>query len=265
MIDKIIDIAKGAGNIIMKYYKGQYDVKTKKDKHDFVTTADLESQKYIVKRIKDEFPDDMIMCEESNNVGVDFSKRVWVVDPLDGTGHFMKKRDSFSVCISLCLKGIPFLGVVYAPVRDELYFAEKGKGAFLRKNGKDERLRVSKVDKLSEATLIQSKSVKIDKCLEEVSDSLQIKKRLNEGSTALKILGVATGKADFFISLFPNINKWDTCAAQVILEEAGGIITDPSGNPLNYRQEECYWEDSFIASNGVIHKEIIDKIKAFKK
>jgi len=266
MIEKVIDIAVGAGRILMKYHKGDFKVDFKdKEKKDPVTAADLESQEYILERLKKEFPGEQVLAEESAEGNIDYSKRVWIVDPLDGTQRFINKEDGFGVSIGLCIHGIPFLGVVYAPVREVVYFAEKGKGAFIRKGGKTEKIKVSEVKLVSDSVLVESNSARKLKFLEEASDSLPFKKRVLEGSSVLRICMVAKGEADIFIPPSNKACKWDTCGAQVILEEAGGRISDPYGNPLNYKQDKPFWENSFIVTNGKLHKAVVDKIKEMKK
>ena len=133
------------------------------------------------------------------------------------------------------------------------------------RRGKKTGIKVSDVKLIPNSTIIMTNSTRQVKSLKEISDSLNVKKKVFKGSTVLRICMVASGEADIFISHFTNICKWDTCAGQVILEEAGGLITDLDGNPLNYKQDKPNWKNAFIASNKALHKSVLDKIKELSK
>lgn len=142
MLEKIIRIAVDAGEMAMNIRKAGFQTETKRDSFDFVTSADLKSEEYILKRLSEEFPKDSILSEEKGFVGNNTS-RIWMVDPLDGTKDFKNRGTGFSIMIGLCQDGKPVLGVVYAPAKNLIYFSQEGHGAFLRYNGKDHKLSVS--------------------------------------------------------------------------------------------------------------------------
>ena len=126
MVKKIINIAKEAGKIILKYYSKDLEASIKdKIPYNFVTKADIESDKYIRQRLQKEFPGDYMLSEENKNIPPKYSGRVWMIDPLDGTKDFVNKGSGFSVMIGLCDNGKPILGAVYAPDKDLLYY-QKG-------------------------------------------------------------------------------------------------------------------------------------------
>lgn len=132
MLEDVIKIAKSAGSILMKHYTKDLSIKTKDHEFDFVTQADIEADKFIRDEINKLFPQDLILSEESDEMPEDFSKNVWMVDPLDGTKAFVNRNASFSVMIGLCKNGVPSLGVVYAPAKKILYYAEKSRGGICR-------------------------------------------------------------------------------------------------------------------------------------
>lgn len=265
MIRKIIKIAKEAGKIVIDCRKKGLEIKTKGiDKFDFVTNADLKSEEFILHQLKQEFPKEMILSEETKEKPSRRYKKVWMVDPLDGTKDFKNNGSGFSIMIGLCIDGVPHLGVVYAPAKKTLYYAEKEKGAFMEKDGKIQKLHVSKLNFLNQAKIVtrfdQGESRPEDKLI----NYLNVKGRILESSVGLKLGLLALGKAEFHINTNLRASKWDTCAPQIILEEAGGKITDLKGNPLNYKQKENKWLGLFVASNNFIHDKVIKKINKFK-
>lgn len=262
MIEKVIKIAKRAGEEILKIKKEGFQVRTKTSEFDFVTTADLKSEEIILRELKKEFPEDEIISEETDNKITGKNKRVWLVDPLDGTKEFKNGGFGFSVMIGLCVNGIPTLGVVYAPARDLLYYAEKGKGAFIEVKGKASRLEVSRLDNLENSRMVTRIDHGEKRDTDRLIESIKVKEKIPEGSIGLKLGLISSGKAE--INIHTNrLNKWDTCAPQIILEEAGGKITDWKGKKLDYNQTGNCWQNSFIATNGPLHPEILRKVKEF--
>lgn len=261
----IVDIAKEAGKILLKYHKKKYKIKNK-DKYDFLTTADKESNEYIVKRLRKEFPKDFVLAEESKKNKINYSKRVWMVDPLDGTKNFINNGDGFSVMIGLCINGAPELGVVYAPIKKILYYAKKRKGAYGETRGKKFKLKVGNISNLKDTRLVvrdtSGESNPEERPLDKVLDELVVRERIPSVSIGLKFGLIAEDKADVNVMTNLRGSKWDTCAPQVILEEAGGLVTDLSGNPLDYKQKSLRWENFFIgSSNQILHDKIIKAIE----
>ena len=135
MNEQLVALAEDAGKILLKYFKKNIGVQTKTSPFDFVTQADMEADTFIRNKLRELFPNDLILSEESSDIPESFDGNVWMVDPLDGTKGYINDSSSFAVMIGLCKNGVPELGIVYAPARDKLYYAEKGKGAYLRENG----------------------------------------------------------------------------------------------------------------------------------
>jgi len=167
MLENMIAVAKKAGKIVLNYYDQDYEVTTKfNDPKVFLTTADTESEKYIIHELTRIFPDYQIVSEEKGNNAIDFSKNVFIVDPLDGTRQFVQHKKNFSVIIGLCSNGIPLAGVVYLPKLDETYFAEKGYGAYIEYKVKYlPYIRLSKILCKELAFLIENRIMKEFKVL----------------------------------------------------------------------------------------------------
>lgn len=260
MLNEIIEIAKNTGNILMRYHKKEFETKSKsQETYDPVTTADLEANKYILGRLKEKFPKMQIVSEEDNAKPVDYSKEVWVIDPLDGTKEFIKGGTEFAVMIALLRDKKPVLGVVCIPHSKELYSAEKGKGAYVTNGGSKEKLNVSKVSSIRLAKeIIRAPYVAKNK-FDKYVEGLEVKK-LPVSSIGIRLSKVASGEVDFCINTVIKASKWDTAAGEIILEEAGGQITDFEGKPLDYTQKDLVWKKSFIASNRRLHSEVLKLI-----
>lgn len=261
-IEKIISIAIEAGKIVMTLRKEGFETRTKNDYFDFVTTADLKSEEYILKRLSEEFPNDSILSEEKGRLGKNPS-RIWMVDPLDGTKDFKNGGAGFSIMIGLCQNGHPVLGVVFAPAKNLLYFSQKGHGSFLRIDGRDYKLHVSSKKYLNDSIMVTSIPHGEKRSENKLEEFFVVKQKIPEGSLGIKLGLIASRKADFQMGSDFRTSKWDTCAPQIILEEAGGKITNTSGHPLDYNQPENNWEEAVVASNKVLHTSIIKKIKEF--
>ena len=268
-LHQIISIAREAGRITMQCRADGFDTSTKSDAYDFVTTADIATEEYIIDEIRRLFPDDDILSEESGLHGT-LDGRVWMIDPIDGTKDFAHGGNMFSVMIGLCVDGVPVLGVVYSPSYLSgdpecalLYYATKGNGAYIVQGNIETRLQVSKRDALADARLVTR--VQIDEHDVRPSDakilSIPVEEHISMSSGGLKLGLIAHNQADLCISFNPLIGKWDTCAPQVILEEAGGIYTDGEGTLLDYKKEGSHWGDTLVASNMELHPLIINYLK----
>jgi 3'(2'), 5'-bisphosphate nucleotidase len=264
--EKVITIAKGAGKILMKYYTKEYETKTKNnDANDLVTTADFESNEYIRRELQKAFPTDKILAEEDTVKETDFNGRAWMVDPLDGTKDFVNKGKGFAVMIGLCENGVPKLGVVYGPAQELLYYAEEGKGAYLVSKKGTEKLKVNKCGKIKDSRMVVRFASGEKRAYDKIVDKFEVKEQIMESSIGLKLGIIARKNAEFHINTNLRASKWDTCAPQIILEEAGGKVTDPNGKPLNYLQKEQTWNEPFVASNKIIHSKVIEKFRELRE
>ena len=239
-----------AGKVLKEHIDTDFKV-YKKGIVNLVTEVDLMAEKAILERIRRSFPDHQILSEEKGSMAGD-AGYCWVVDPLDGTTNYAHRYPIFCVSIALEHDGKTILGIVYNPVSGETFTAERGKGAFL--NG--EKIRVSSAGSLIESLLCTGFSYERDK----VRSNLELFNKAcmraqavrRDGSAALDLCFVACGRFDGFWEL--TLHPWDIAAGKLIIEEAGGCVTDIRGGPCtNY-------EPAIIASNGRIHSAIVDLV-----
>ncbi len=227
-----------------------------KSKANLVTQADVACQKAMLQIIRANFPQHDFLAEENGlkNTG---SPWRWVIDPIDGTTNFAHTMPHFSISVALACKNDIVLGGVYDVCTDELFLARKGKGATL--NGK--KIHVSTVNKLQDALLVTGFPYEREKQINELLAlfknfilSCHDIRRL--GSAALDLCWVAAGRFDGYWE--KDLNPWDVCAGKLILEEAGGKITDYRGKKW---QTLSLFGRQILASNGKIHREMCDIIK----
>ncbi len=260
----VIEIIKKAWSILMKYYgSSNLNTKFKVDEFDPVTQADFESEKYILEEIKKHFPDDKILSEETENTLRDFSWRVRMIDPLDWTKDFVWWWDMSSVMIGLCVDGIPELGVVFAPIRNSLYYAQKGQWAYyISHHTTAQKIHVSNTNSIHEVTYFsKSKFSEKREINEKIEEVFSFKNILDWGSVWTILWEIARWKAECYILTNNKWSKWDICAPQIILEEAWGTVTDAFWEKINFLSEWIKLDTCVVATNGLIHNEIIKKTK----
>ncbi|MFH1355446.1 MAG: inositol monophosphatase family protein [Candidatus Omnitrophota bacterium] len=246
-----IRAAKEAGKIHKKYFQRNLRIKTKSTSFDLLTVADTESEKAVVALIKKYFPEHNILAEEYKYPRTK-SPHTWIIDPLDGTNNFASGLPIFCVSVALKHDDQIIVGAIYDVTRNELFYAEKYKGAFL--NGK--RIRVNPARNLKESLLITGFYYSRGW---NMLQTLQIIKRFffahirglrRLGAAALDLCYVACGRVSGFWEF--ELSPWDYAAGKLLVEEAGGRITDKSGNKLPLT------EKSFVvASNSKIHSRML--------
>ncbi len=204
-----------------------------------VTIADREANRIILDGLARAFPRDALLSEEVTSSWVTSGDWTWMVDPLDGTKEFIKANGEFMVMVGLCHVGVPVVGVVVEPATGRELYAAKGLGAWHIPPGATEptQLRLQRVDPVSELTLAVSRSHRSPR-VETFCNLLGIHKEFISGSVGRKISIVTTGKADLYLHPSPGTKLWDSCAPQVILEEAGGRFTTALGDPIAYRRPD---------------------------
>ncbi len=202
-----------------------------------------------------------VLAEEAEDSLLRLQKeRVWMIDPLDGTKDFLAKTGEFSIMVGLAHRGKPVLGVVYQPLGDKIYFAVKGEGAFVKESGKpSKKLTVSNVANFSDARFLLSR-FHFGESEKEFTEKNKIKNILQIGSLGLKAGMIAKGKAEAMFNFSDKTKQWDTCAAEVILREAGGEITDSRGEKFVYNRKEVRNLNGVVATNGKIHQQIIRRV-----
>jgi 3'(2'), 5'-bisphosphate nucleotidase len=252
LLNEVQRIARTAAERIMEVYSRTFCVEQKADSSP-VTEADLAANQVIIAGLSALTPEWPVLSEEGEPVPFEQRQQwqcYWLVDPLDGTREFIKGNGEFTINIALIDSGQPVLGVIHVPVTGDCYFATLGGGAFKRlKNSVAEQMRVRRWEG-SPITIAGSRSHQSEgfKQLLNRFDDYQL---LTLGSS-LKSCYVAEGRADLYARLGPT-GEWDTAAAQCILEEAGGHLTDLELNPLSYNRRESLINPPFIAFGDVRH------------
>jgi len=242
LAERIIDISLLAGEEIMKVYEGteDWEVESKSDDSP-LTRADKQANDIIVKHLEQLDPKYPIISEENKLQAYDERKsfeRFWLVDPLDGTKEFIKRNGEFTVNIALVENGRPILGVVYVPVSKDLYYAVKNEGAYHKnEEGKVTRLNANKYKVTDEGLRVVCSRSHINEATQSYIDNLAQPETVSKGSS-LKFMLLASGKAEVYPRMGPTM-EWDTGAAQIVLEEAGGhILHHETGQPLSYNKED---------------------------
>lgn len=253
-IEEIKKLAKQAGKKTLEFYSDNIKVYRKKD-DTLVTKADFASNKVIEGELK-KYGYPILSEESTDNKSRLKSKKVWIVDPLDGTEDFIQKTDEFCIMIGMAVDGKPQLGVVYEPVTDRMYWALKGQGAFSEENGEKKRLKVSSTDTFSQMSIFISRNHTGEKEL-KLAKKLKLGDVKELGSCGIKIARIAGGSGEIYINSSDKSSQWDTCAGAIILQEAGGKITDMEGQELVYNVEETYHLKGHVVSNGLRHGEIV--------
>lgn len=244
--------ARAAGDIIRAIYETNYTVEYKKGDNSPVTLADREANRKIHTMLQTAFPDYGWLSEETVDSSARLSaRRVWVVDPMDGTKEFIQKIPEFAVSIGLIEAGRPILGVVYNPILDQLFWAVRGQGGWCGSRP----LRVPETLHLADATILSSRSE--TKRGEWKDFSALFRARLM-GSIAYKLACIANGEADASFTLTPK-NEWDICAGALLVEEAGGRVTTLSGTPVLFNQPTTLLQ-GLVASNGKLHTQLLELV-----
>jgi len=257
-LEDIIQIIKKAGQKVMEIYGREYKTHQKSDK-SLVTEADFASQKIILEGLS-KYNYGILSEEQRDDTSRLRKEKVWIVDPLDGTKDYLKKTGDFAIMIGLASDREPILGAVYQPIKDKLYFAEKGKGAFLKESDKSQKkLKVSNVSGFSGSRFVVSRFHLIEP-EKDFLENNKIRKVIRAGSTGVKIGMIAEHQAEGYINLSQKTCQWDTCAPEIILKEAGGQVTDRNGENYVYNRKELRNLNGLVVSNGKIHPEIIEKL-----
>ncbi len=260
-INVLIFLLKEVGEKILEIYNSDFTHEIKEDDSP-LTKADLLSEKIIVETLQKEFPNDGIITEETpNDEDVYFKKRVWIVDPLDGTMDFIQKTGEFSIMVGLIEDGIPIIGGVYAPAIDKMYVAEKGKGSYLIVgDAKPVKLCVSDVEDVSNFKMVRSRNHfrEEDK---KLSFGLGITKFELMGSVGVKFGAIAEGRAEICAYTTSKMGIWDDCASHVILKEAGGDVYDVNGDEPVYDLKSRKMKHGFIGTNGYNKGKVLEAVK----
>lgn len=248
-----VNAARRAGDVILSYYRhGETGEVTRKSDNDYVTEADQRAEAAIIDTIRRNYPDHAFLAEESGQTGE--SDTVWIIDPIDGTTNFMHGIPHFCVSIACQIKGVLEHAVIYDPVKDELFTADRGSGATV--DGR--RMRVSKTIKLREATLSTGFAYRRER---DIAAYLPLYNRLlsasghmrGMGSAALDLAYVAAGRLDGYWEV--GLSAWDVAAGTLMVRAAGGIASDSHDNDANPLET-----GNILAANPKLYPQLLDKI-----
>ena len=255
MLNIAIRAARRAGNVIAKNYERRDDIQTsKKGINDYVTSVDKAAEAEIIEIIQKSYPDHTIISEERGTLEGKDSDIQWVIDPLDGTTNFVKGLPHFSVSIAIRVKNRTEVGVVYDPIRNELFTAVRGEGAKLN----EVRLRVDSQNELNGAILATGFPFKqpnlmptqfaiMNNLIDEAADFRRT------GSAALDLCYVASGRVDGYFEM--GLKPWDCAAGDLIVREAGGLVCDFNAGHGYLRS------GNIVAAPARILKEMLNKIQ----
>lgn len=257
-LDVALRLAHQAGAAITDLYQTSLTVHRKAG-NEPVTEADRAADAIVLAGLHAAFPEDGLLTEESDDDLSRLSKeRVWIVDPLDGTSEFLNRTGEFSVQIALAVRGAPVLGVVFQPARDRLFYAVQGQGAYQVRAQKTTRLQVSPESLPAQMRLVASRS-HFSPFIEAAREALGIATIHRAGSVGIKVSLVACGEYDLYLATTVS-KEWDFCAPHVLLSEAGGLLTDLCGMPLTYNKADVSLCTGLIASNGLVHEQIVETL-----
>ena len=255
-LETIIDAITKAGDKILEVYESDFQV-GKKDDNSPITKADLESNKIIKESLlQTKIP--ILSEEDADDKSRMDSDKVWIVDPLDGTQDFVNKTGEFTVMVGLVENHVPIMGLVYWPTEKKLYFAEKDLGAFCHNSERWTEISVRKIEGFEKSLALVSRHHLSDK-EKKMLDHLKIKNTASIGS-CLKVMEIASGNADIYLTSTNKMKQWDTAASHCIISEAGGKMTDICGNDLVYNTESVNHENGLLVTNGLIHQETVSRI-----
>ena len=264
-LETAVNLAREAGKKVLEYYALEIVAEEKLGIDNFaepVTVADRASSRIIVDGLQSAFPDDFILSEEERDDPFERtrSNRIWITDPIDGTWGFIKKDGDFAVQIGLAIDGEPVVGAVYLPAHGRLYYGARDAGSFfVDGSGEPVRLRVSNNTDFNAMNLAVSRnhrSPKISRIIREFG----LKSEIQRGSVGLKVGLVAEAICDLYIHLSPRTKFWDTCGPQIILEEAGGKLTDLFGERIRYEIADVQNHGGIVAANSAAHEKIIERL-----
>jgi len=247
--------AQQAGEILKKAFNSPYQITFKEGKHNLVTQYDAEVENLIITFIKKQFPEHNFLAEESGEHGNFPDNILWIIDPIDGTVNFAHNIPLFSISIAATFQGEVLSGVIYNPITSELFVAEKNNGAYL--NGAP--LSVSKTNILAEAILATGFPYFVHEnplnCIDHFVSFTKLGVPIRRlGSAALDMAYVAAGRFDAFWEV--SLKPWDFAAGLLLIEEAGGLITNYAKEPLIITKSS-----PILASNKALHDQMLQHLK----
>ena len=259
--DFALGVAREAGQLLRKYARQGYEVGHKSTDIDLVTEADLASEEMIVNAIREQYPDHTILSEEGLGDLQQIAGEtacLWLVDPLDGTVNYAHGFPVWGVSMALADHGTVVLAVTYDPLQDEMFWAERGEGAWLEW----QRLQVSQATELRQSLLATGfayqRATLEDNNLAEFNAMMpQVQGVRRAGAAVLDMAYLAAGRPDGYWEM--HLKPWDWAAGWLLIEEAGGKVTDLEGEPWSLEK------DAIAASNGALHRTLLEALQAARQ
>lgn len=247
-INELIELVKSVKPMFLNHTEAEHV--TVKGRADFVTQVDIRVQEYMRNELSKRWPDVQFMGEEKDNSDIDFNGAVWILDPVDGTTNLIHDFKDSALSLGLCEQGQVTLGVIYQPFLDEIFWAQKGKGAFC--NGKP--IHVSDTQKLEDSLVavgtspyhrdLTGENFNAIRCIYEHCVDIR-----RMGAASVDLAYVACGRVEAYFER--NLKPWDFAAGKIIVEEAGGRVIDIKGSSAN-----AMAPSDIIAGNGYIEEDI---------
>jgi len=254
-LDTAVTIAHQTGVMLRAALGSAKEIEHKSSEIDLVTQFDLEAEKLITRSLQQAFPTHSLMAEEGGNTANHGSDYVWHIDPIDGTNNFAHGIPFFAVSMALYKDNLPVVGLVYEPMRDECFTAVAGEGAHLLHNGRKTAIRVTQAKRLVDSIL--ATGFPYDRHTSDLDNIRQLTAFLKQaqgirrmGSAALDLAYVAAGRLDGYWEF--KLNSWDVAAGVLLVQEAGGVVTDMAGRPFALSPKV-----SLVASNGRVHETML--------
>lgn len=248
-------LAREAGREVLRIYEHGFTVEEKSDGSP-ITEADRAANEMILRGLRQAFPDDRVLSEESPfDTSVAMGRRLWMVDPLDGTSDFAGRTGDFCVMIGLCIAGRPALGVVYAPAINRLWAGGRGLKPFTERDGQREPIEVRAPGEALDILVSRKHPAP---AVKGVLDALPGARPEPRGSVGIKVGLVASGEADVYLHPSPGTHLWDCCAPQAIIEAAGGVFTDAAGRPIEYDPQTTANPNGVCVAGADLHPRILD-------
>ena len=254
-LGKIIDGIVRAGEKILEVYETDFSTE-KKDDDSPITQADIESNK-ILKEVLGDTGISILSEEDVDDKKRLSEEKIWIIDPLDGTTDFVNRTGEFTIMVGLVEKQKSILGLIYWPIKKKMYLAESGKGAF-RHDEEWEKIETTMMSEMQNCQALVSRHHLSEK-EKKLLDEMEIAVVTSIGSS-LKVTEIASGEAEIYLTTTNKMKQWDTCASNCIICEAGGKMTDMSGNDLVYNTEIVNHENGILVTNGLIHQDALDAI-----
>jgi 3'(2'), 5'-bisphosphate nucleotidase len=262
-LNAALQAARLAGEYILREYEA-FEV-IPDAPADISTEVDRRSQDLILEHLVSHFPDDGYRAEEATPTLKALTadrERLWVIDPIDGTRGFARKNGEFSVMIGFMEGDVTVLGVVLEPVGGVMTYAVRGEGCWQVRGSAAQPVRstVSACASLAEARLITS-HVRPGSSLASIVKALQPREHVESYSAGVKLARVARGEVDVYVNDYPAFRDWDICAGHILVEEAGGCVTEMRGVPVRYRREGAWQRGGLVAGTREVQAQTIQRLQ----